>query len=207
MRQTDDERYRSGGPGGDAGTEGRAAAGEGQGGAGCRRRPWGCLVVLALLAGLLYVGRPWLERAVRVAKLTAAPVPTSLPVPVDGVRLERLTDTWGAARSDGRSHEGIDIFAPRGTAVRSTTRGLIVRRGENSLGGRIVTVLGPGRQFHYYAHLDEWGPVAAGDWVEPGALLGEVGNSGNAAGTPPHLHYGIYEAGGAINPYPLLAAP
>ena len=143
----------------------------------------------------------------RVAKLAAAPAPASLPVPVAGVRAGQLTDTWGAARSGGRSHEGIDVFAPRGTAVTSTTRGLVVRRGENRLGGRVVSVLGPGGQFHYYAHLDDWGPVAVGDWVEPGSVLGEVGNTGNARGTPPHLHYGIYQAGGAVNPYPLLTAP
>lgn len=172
-----------------------------------RRRPWGCLVALVLLAVLLWLGRPWVERAVRVAKLAAAPAPASLPVPVAGVRPGQLTDTWGAARGSGRSHEGIDVFAPRGTPVTSTTRGLVVRRGENRLGGRIVSVLGPGGQFHYYAHLDDWGPVAVGDWVEPGSVLGEVGNSGNARGTSPHLHYGIYQGGGAVNPYPLLTAP
>jgi murein DD-endopeptidase MepM/ murein hydrolase activator NlpD len=66
-------------------------------------------------------------------------------------------------------------------------------------------VLGPGGQRHYYAHLDRFAGVFAGMRVQAGTLLGYVGNSGNAKGTPPHLHYGIYTASGAINPYPLLA--
>lgn len=67
-------------------------------------------------------------------------------------------------------------------------------------------MLGPGGQRHYYAHLDSFSDVRAGMRVEAGRVLGYVGTSGNAAGTPPHLHYGVYEAGGAINPYPLLRA-
>ncbi|HVS01028.1 MAG TPA: M23 family metallopeptidase, partial [Thermoanaerobaculia bacterium] len=132
------------------------------------------------------------------------PAPEALPVPVEGVVPRRLVDTWGASRSDGRTHQGIDIFAPLGTPVSSTTRGLVVNKGWNRLGGRTVTVLGPGGQRHYYAHLDEWDAPEPGDWVAPGTVLGYVGTSGNAAGTPPHLHYGIYEVEGARNPYPLL---
>jgi len=142
-----------------------------------------------------------------MVELTTEAPPSSLPVPVEGVAPHRLSDTWGAARSGGRSHEGIDIFAPRGTPVLAATRGVVTRRGDNPLGGHVVTVMGPGRQWHYYAHLEDWSDVEAGDWVEAGTVLGYVGNSGNAAGTPPHLHYGIYGAGGALNPYPLLTAP
>jgi murein DD-endopeptidase MepM/ murein hydrolase activator NlpD len=68
----------------------------------------------------------------------------------------------------------------------------------------VVWVLGPGGQRHYYAHLDRYADIVTGQRVRPGTILGYVGTTGNAAGTPPHLHYGIYEAGGAINPYPLL---
>lgn len=117
----------------------------------------------------------------------------------------RLVDTYGAPRSSGRRHEGIDIFAPRHTPVLSTTRGVIVRRGDNRLGGRVVMVLGPGGQLHYYAHLEVFSELPLGAWVEPGLVLGYVGISGNAQVTPPHLHYGIYQpGGGAIDPYPLL---
>lgn len=169
-----------------------------------RRSAGGCLVVLALLALLLWWGWPLLRNAGRVARLAMEPAPVSLPVPVQGVAPGQLADTWGAARSEGRSHEGIDIFAPRGTPVVAATRGVVIKRGENRLGGRIVTVMGPGRQFHYYAHLDDWGAVEKSDWVEAGTVLGYVGTSGNARNTPPHLHYGIYTPTGAINPHPLL---
>lgn len=135
--------------------------------------------------------------------LSLQQAPAVLPVPVAGVSQRQLVDTWGAARSSGRRHEGIDIFARRGTPVRSTTEGIVMRLGISKLGGRNVWILGPGGQRHYYAHLDSQTALSAGDRVRPGTVLGTVGNTGNAVGTPPHLHYGIY-VGGAQNPYPLL---
>ena len=100
----------------------------------------------------------------------------------------------------GRKHEGIDIFAARGTPVHSATEGIVLRVGANRLGGRVVWVLGPGGQRHYYAHLDRFADISAGLQVRAGTVLGYVGTTGNAAGTPPHLHYGVYESGGPINP-------
>ena len=70
----------------------------------------------------------------------------------------------------------------------------------NRLGGQIVGVLGPGLEWHYYAHLDRFGTLREGDIVQAGDVLGYVGNTGNARGTPSHLHYGIYRDG-AQNPY------
>ena len=170
------------------------------------RRIARAVLALALVLLLAAVARPWVARVVRTVRLVRQAPPPALPVPVVGVSASRLADTWGAARSGGRRHEGIDIFAPRGTPVRSTTRGLVLWRGWNRLGGRALTVLGPGGQRHYYAHLEAWAGPGAGDWVEEGDLLGFVGDSGNATGTPPHLHYGIYAwEGGALDPYPLLA--
>jgi murein DD-endopeptidase MepM/ murein hydrolase activator NlpD len=134
------------------------------------------------------------------------PVPLPL-VPVQGVALAQLQDTYGAPRSGGRSHEGIDIFAPRDTPVVSTTEGYVTAVATNRLGGNVVWVMGPGGYRHYYAHLEGWSDVRDGDWVEPGTVLGFVGNSGNAAPTPPHLHYGVYRpTGGSVNPYDLLTA-
>lgn len=98
----------------------------------------------------------------------------------------------------------MDIFAPRDTPIRATTRGVVLNVGENRLGGRTVMVLGPGRQRHYYAHLERYADIREGQWIEAGDVVGSVGDSGNAQGTPTHLHYGIYTAGGAVNPYPLL---
>ncbi|WP_034387995.1 M23 family metallopeptidase [Deinococcus sp. YIM 77859] len=167
------------------------------------RRLLRLLLVLAVLVGAASLLWPATRQAWRYVALLSAPAPTeqSLPNPLPG---QRFVDTWGAARSEGRRHEGVDIFAPRGTPIRATTRGLVLNVGENRLGGRTVTLLGPGGQRHYYAHLDRYPDLQEGDWVEAGDVVGYVGDSGNAKGTPPHLHYGIYELGGAINPYPLL---
>ena len=129
------------------------------------------------------------------------PTENSLPSPLPE---QHLTDTWGAARSQGRTHEGIDIFAPRGTPVQSTTQGIVSKVGENTLGGRVVVVVGPGGAGHYYAHLEDYADISRNDWVNAGDIIGYVGDSGNAKGTPPHVHYGIYINGSAVNPYPLL---
>ncbi|MDB5747323.1 MAG: peptidase [Massilia sp.] len=166
------------------------------------------LLRTVLLAGLLLGGwalvGPYLENMLYAMRLASMPAAQSVPVPVRGVAPRALVDTWGGARGGGRRHEGIDIFAKRGTAVISATEGIVMRVGSNRLGGQVVWVLGPGGQRHYYAHLDSYAAIENGQRVRPGTILGYVGTSGNAAGTPPHLHYGIYEAGGAINPYPLL---
>ncbi|MDB5952039.1 MAG: peptidase [Massilia sp.] len=160
-------------------------------------------VILILGYGLL---EPTIERALYTMRLTAMPRPGMLPVPVEGVRASALRDTWDGARSEGRKHEGIDIFAKRGTPVLSSTEGIVMQVGTNRLGGLVVWVMGPGGQRHYYAHLERYADVEAGMRIEAGRVLGYVGNTGNARGTPPHLHYGVYDVGGAINPYPLLRA-
>jgi murein DD-endopeptidase MepM/ murein hydrolase activator NlpD len=146
------------------------------------------LLVLVLLAGVVYLLWPYLENARRYSALLSAPAPAgrSLPNPLPG---QALVDTWGGARSEGRRHEGVDIFAPRGTPVLATTRGIVLNVGENRLGGRTVMVLGPGGQRHYYAHLERYAGLREGEWIEAGTVVGYVGDSGNARGTPPHLHY------------------
>ena len=103
-------------------------------------------------------------------------------------------------------HKGVDIFADRGTPVLSATEGIVTRVGTNGLGGQVINVLGPGRQTHYYAHLDRYGGFKTGDVVYAGNIIGYVGNTGNARDTPPHLHYGVYDSvRGAINPWPMLS--
>ncbi len=167
----------------------------------------GTLWVLLFLAGLALLAArvgPFKHPIVALRLALEAP-PESLPLPIAEVSHSALSDSWGAARGNGRTHQGIDIFAPRGTPVRSTTRGLIFRIGENRLGGNVVWIFGPGRQMHYYAHLERFGAFEPGDRVLPGDIIGYVGNTGNARTTPPHLHYGIYTPrAGAINPFPLL---
>lgn len=157
------------------------------------------------IAASIPVLRPAAERAWFVYALATEAAPASLSNPVDAASARRLANSWGAPRSSGRRHEGIDIFSPKGTPVVSTTRGIVSRVGVNRLGGQVVTVLGPGLESHYYAHLDRFGTFREGDIVHAGDVLGDVGNTGNARGTPPHLHYGIY-GGGAKNPYPRITA-
>jgi murein DD-endopeptidase MepM/ murein hydrolase activator NlpD len=162
----------------------------------------GLLAVVAAVVLALVVGRP-----IVALKLMNSPAASHLRVPVQGVQAKALTDSWGARRSDGRSHRGIDIFAPRGTPVVANTRGLVIDVGRNRLGGNFIRILGPGRHIHYFAHLDAFGRFRRGDVVDAGDVLGYVGTTGNARGTPPHLHYGIYALPGlAINPYPILRA-
>lgn len=113
-----------------------------------------------------------------------------LAVPVDGVRAARLTSTFGAPRGGGtRQHEGVDIFARRGTPVRAAGWGVVVAKKTNSLGGKVVYTLGRRGTLCYYAHLDRWADVAVGDLVTEDTVLGYVGNTGNARTTPPHLHF------------------
>jgi murein DD-endopeptidase MepM/ murein hydrolase activator NlpD len=130
---------------------------------------------------------------------------SELLMPVEGVPVKRVANTWGAPRSGGRDHQGQDIFAKRGTPVVSATNGIVVRIGTNSLGGQIVSVMGNGGRMYYYAHLDGYAPgLVTGQTVAAGDLLGYVGTTGNARSTPPHLHFGVYTATGPINPLPML---
>ncbi|MCE7031825.1 M23 family metallopeptidase [Lysobacter sp. GX 14042] len=166
-------------------------------------------LVLGALAGAGWWAwqQPFMERPRTLWELSRAGPAQALPVPVMGVSPGAIADTWGAGRSGGRRHEGVDIFAARGTPVVSSTRGIVSAIRETGLGGRQVWVLGPGLERYYYAHLDDWADgLQEGDVVRPGQALGVVGDTGNARGTPTHLHYGIYGADGALDPLPRLRA-
>lgn len=162
------------------------------------------LIAMAINASVAVI-EPAVERSAYLSRLVMSDPVRHLRLPVDRVAQRQLRDTWHAARSHGRKHEGIDIFAAKGTPVRSTTEGIVSRIGTNKLGGNVVWVLGPGGHRHYYAHLDQVANIRTGERIGAGALLGFVGNTGNAKLTPPHLHYGIYTGNGAINPFPLLS--
>jgi peptidoglycan LD-endopeptidase LytH len=140
-----------------------------------------------------------------VARLYAREPDQKLEMPLELVHKEDISNTWHALRSGDRLHEGQDLFAPRGTPILSATEGYVYHIGENPLGGQTVSVIGAGGRVYYYAHLDSYAPaISVGDHVTPRSILGYVGTTGNAAGTPPHLHFGVYTATGAINPLPLL---
>ncbi|MEN1942886.1 M23 family metallopeptidase [Luteimonas sp. MJ293] len=166
---------------------------------------------IALIAGAYLAGwawqQPFMDKPKMSWQLARMPPPDTLFMPVRNVQAARIADTFGAPRGADRRHEGVDIFAPRGTDVLSATPGIVTAIRDTGLGGRQVWVLGPANQRHYYAHLDDWDPeLAVGDVVLPGTVLGSVGDTGNARGTPPHLHYGVYGADGAYDPLPLLLA-
>ncbi len=134
-----------------------------------------------------------------------------LLLPVEGVTMSQVSDTWGAARSEGRTHEGTDIFAPEGTPVYSATPGYVYRIGQNPYGGNVVIVMGGAGVRYYYAHLSGFAEgLEEGRYVTSETVLGFVGTTGNAAATPPHLHFGVYPgpyetcAWEAENPYQLL---
>lgn len=142
---------------------------------------------------------------VRVAKLYTEEPHSRVKMPVEDVSKREIADTWHAPRSGGRLHQGQDIFAPKGTRVLSATNGYVYRIGENNLGGQTVSVISSGGRVYYYAHLDAYAPgIKVGDPVSTRTVLGFVGTTGNAQGTPPHLHFGVYTLGGAINPLPLI---
>lgn len=141
----------------------------------------------------------------RVARLYTQSPDTRIAMPLEDVPKKEVANTWGAPRGVGRSHEGQDIFAPRGTPILSATNGYIYKIGENNLGGQTVSVISSGGRIYYYAHLDRYANgIEVGDRVTTRTVLGYVGTTGNAQGTPPHLHFGIYTLTGAINPLPLL---
>ena len=141
----------------------------------------------------------------RIVKLYFQEPDTKLAMPLEDVRKSDIADTWHAPRGDGRKHEGQDIFAMRGTPILSATSGYIYNIGENSLGGQTVSVISRGGRIYYYAHLDAYArQIKIGDRVTTRTVLGYVGTSGNAQGTPPHLHFGVYAPSGAINPLPML---
>jgi murein DD-endopeptidase MepM/ murein hydrolase activator NlpD len=153
--------------------------------------------VIALLQPALSLGGGY--RLVQRADAT-------LRFPVPGVTPRQVHSLFGDPRdTGGRRHEGIDIFAPRGTPVVAAADGWITPRTSNNLGGNVVWIwsLNP-RVALYYAHLDRQA-VSPGARVRAGEVVGYVGNTGNARGTSPHLHFGVYAPpAGAVDPLPYV---
>jgi peptidoglycan LD-endopeptidase LytH len=135
-------------------------------------------------------------------------------MPVEGVKPEQLVRSFEERRSGSRSHEAIDILAPRNTPVKAVDDGKIARLFESKAGGLTIYQFDPTEQFcYYYAHLEGYAPgLKEGDAVERGQVIGYVGTSGNAPRNTPHLHFAVFKLtaakrwweGTPIDPYDIL---
>ena len=175
----------------------------------------GAVVVVVLAAA------PHAPRVVRASG--APPVPLAAPearitpglrMPVFGVLANELQDTYTQARSGGRTHNAIDIRAPRGTAVIAAVDGTIRKLFTSRAGGLTIYEFDVNAErVYYYAHLDRYAPgIAEGLFVKAGTVIGYVGTTGNAPPDTPHLHFAVevlpvtkeWWKGEPVNPYPLL---
>ena len=138
----------------------------------------------------------------------------NLIIPVAGVRREQLIDTFSEARSEGRTHDAIDIPAPAGTSVLAAADGEIIKLFHSDRGGTTIYQLSTDRKLvFYYAHLQGYAPnLQEGQYAHQGDIIAYVGDTGNAGLGNFHLHFSIailsdpkrYWEGTNINPYPLL---
>lgn len=138
----------------------------------------------------------------------------NLVIPVVGVKPEQLLDTFADARSEGRSHDAIDIAAPAGTPVIAASEGEIVKLFQSDKGGITIYQLSPDKKLvFYYAHLQRYADgIHEGKYLRQSEVIGYVGDTGNAGAGNYHLHFSIatitdpkrHWDGTNINPYPLL---
>lgn len=112
-------------------------------------------------------------------------------------------DTWGAPRSGGRRHQGVDMIGSIGIPLLAVVDGFAAAK-SNTLGGTTIWFTGSDGNKYYYAHLDHYGKLGA---VQKGDVIGYMGETGNARFSVPHLHFEIHPGGGAaVNPYPTVRA-
>ena len=186
------------------------------------------LQVLFLVLLIGFVAVMWLGTG-RVPTPTAESVPfvESVPsvsrqvtqikpiiIPVAGIRPEQLTDTFSASRSEGRTHDAIDIMAPAETPVLAAADGQIQKLFQSERGGiTIYQLTADQKLIFYYAHLARYADgLTEGKQVRQGDVIAYVGDTGNAGAGNYHLHFSIaavsdpkrYWEGTNINPYPLL---
>ncbi|MGI8774990.1 MAG: murein hydrolase activator EnvC family protein [Actinomycetota bacterium] len=152
------------------------------------------------LAQTRQVTRPAGGSAAPAVQTASLPSTGGMYCPVGGAT--SFVDSWGDARSGGRSHQGVDMMAARGTPQVAITSGTITYAGYSSLGGNVQYLSGDDGNLYVYVHQDS-NTVTSGH-VNAGQQISVVGDTGNAAGNP-HLHFEYHPGGGAaVNPYPLV---
>jgi peptidoglycan LD-endopeptidase LytH len=155
------------------------------------------------------------RQAQAAAKVKATPAPAPPPSGGGGggggsgkaCILERpysYVDSWGAARSGGRSHQGTDVMAPHGARVFAFVSGVVSRESTSTNGGIQLYLQGDNGTEYFYAHLSGYA-VSTGTRVRAGQLIAYNGQTGNARYTAPHVHFEVHPGGGSpVNPYPHL---
>jgi murein DD-endopeptidase MepM/ murein hydrolase activator NlpD len=177
-----------------------------------------CAVSLAACSRARVVTEPQSEPARAEERREILPPEAALAakgliIPVEGVDPSRVRDSYTAARG-GRTHDAVDIMAPRGTPVIAADSGTIFKLRQNAAGGITIYQLDPSERFvYYYAHLDRYNEgLSEGMVIRQGDVIGYVGTTGNAPKDTPHLHFqvmlyrggGQYWGGDPINPHPFL---
>ena len=113
-------------------------------------------------------------------------------------------DTWGAPRSGGRRHKGVDVFAPMGSPSYAVTDGVVTRTSSSGIGGLQIYLRGNDGNQYYYAHMSGFA-AKVGDRVRAGEVIAYVGDTGNARGMSPHVHFELHPGGGSpVNPTPFV---
>ncbi|HVE62317.1 MAG TPA: peptidoglycan DD-metalloendopeptidase family protein [Mycobacteriales bacterium] len=111
-------------------------------------------------------------------------------------------DTWGAPRSGGRRHKGVDVFAPMGSPAYAVTDGVISNIHSGGNGGKMVYLRGQDGVEYFYSHMSSYASQE-GDRVRAGEIIAYVGDTGNARGGSPHVHFEVHPGGGSpVNPTP-----
>jgi murein DD-endopeptidase MepM/ murein hydrolase activator NlpD len=156
-------------------------------------------------AAAAHVDAPDRSDVVPVAVASPARAPAGPPLPASLWRCPvpgaHFVDDFGFVKPTGQVHEGVDLYAPRGTPVVAPVSGMVAEY-PNDKGGRAIQLWGDDGNRYYGAHLDAYGRTGR---VTAGTVIGRVGNSGDAKGGPTHLHFELHPGGGpAASPYPLL---
>jgi murein DD-endopeptidase MepM/ murein hydrolase activator NlpD len=118
------------------------------------------------------------------------------------------TDDYGAPRSSGRSHQGTDLMANRGQKILAVESGTLASVGWSDISGYKIWLTADDGSAYFFAHLNSFSPgIETGARVNAGQELGTVGNTGNASGGAPHLHFEMHPGGrtaASVNPYNYL---